>query len=261
MDEEKKIVVLIVAAILIVGLVLGSIVYYLVFHGGAAEISDVSYEIVDFEEGEKIRFTVETEGGSWLGEEPSYRYSTVLGVGESGGGSRWNEDQDGEYVKYIGPYEEGTKVWIMVYVDAEDHLDWKEIMVALGEDTDSSEDHDLSIEDISDLPRSMELEEEKDISVEIRGADRGTEVHLTSMYAYRYDTFIGSETGSGTGGSTVIPEGDPEHGRYLSTISVGERAHEMDPPSSYSGVLLFRISCYDDNRRVVSQTQAVTLSD
>ncbi len=261
-DSEKKTMIVVVAALLAAALILGSVFYHFVLTDEPAEITDVSYEMIDSERGKKLRLGVETEGGSWLGGgEPSYRYSTILGRGGSGGGTIWDERQDGEYVKYLGPYENGTEIWIMVSGDNKDDIEWEGFTVRIGGEASSSENGGLSVENVSNIPEYMGLKEEKEISVVINGTEEETEVNLHQMYAYRYDAFIGSGCGGGTGGGMIHPESEGENGEYRATISARPPGSDRETPSSYSGVLLFKVSSYDQNRSAVSQTYAVTLSE
>ncbi len=248
MGTDKKIIVVVVAVILAIGITVGTLVFY----KRPAKINDVSYEVQEAGRYSYIDLTVETEGGSLLGSPtPRYQFTSYFEGGGSGGGNMWDGHSEGAYSQELGPFSNGTEVWIVTSLDTGTGIEWEQLTVRIGGEPAANGDGSLAIGDISDIPDSMELKKGKEITVDIEGERENTQVGLHQAYHYRYgDIFTGS--GSGGGGGLVVKEGDV----YKGTVGT---EHLHDAPSSYSGVLLFRISAYDENRSAVSQTYEVPL--
>lgn len=247
-----KLIVLIVA----VGTLTSLLVGFVVFNEdediseGEPHITDVSYHVSSTENGDFIVLRVETENCT---DNVDPQCQTETYFGGSGGGSSgglWDEQDDGVYSRKIGPFENSTEVWIMVYLAYEDNFEWGEMTVGIGEEPADSTDGELSIENVSGVPESIELDDSKKITVNISG-DHGAEVNIHHMYAYSSKD---GWTGSGSGGGLIREERD----WYVAYLRTGPRE---DVPSNYSGVYLFRVTCEKGDQTVVTDTYVVEVSE
>ena len=260
-DKKDKTILMVVAiifVILIVGIALG----VLIFYRTPAKIVNVSYMLADSSEGTYIKLNVKTEGGSILfGACPEYNYESYFGFGGGGGGNIWDEIRNREYIKKIGPFENGTEVWILIAVDTGYSIQWREVTVRINNLPATVQNKNLTIEEVLYTSGIMKLNDTVHVSAKISGVTNETNVEIRSMHCYRCGSIIsGMGMGSGGGGGMIFKENDT----YNAIVGIGYVNGAVESlnmiPSPYSGILLFRVIAFDENRSTVTPSYELEIS-